>query len=127
MLIKVLDSGGWGTEFGLVDGIHDAAVHGASVIDLSLSMAARSAAVAQAIDDAVGHGVVVVAAAGNTGNAARPPFPGAAHTLTVAVTDTTDTAAPCSVYGAFVDVGVPGVATDSTYSAGGDTWWCSRP
>ena len=31
ILSAVLDSDGWGTEFGLVDGIHYAAVHGANV------------------------------------------------------------------------------------------------
>ena len=92
-------------------------------------MAEPSAVVAQAIDDAVEHGVVVVAAAGNTGNAAST-FPiSAPHTLAVAATDTTDTTAPCSAYGAFVDVSVPGpgVAIDSTYSADGDAWRCSHP
>ena len=48
MPIKVRDSDRWGAEFGLVDGIHDAAVHGANVINVSLSMAAASAVVAQA-------------------------------------------------------------------------------
>jgi hypothetical protein len=96
MPIKVLDSDGWGTEFGLVDGIHDAAVHGANVINLSLSMAAPSAVVTQAIDDAVLHGVVVVAAAGNIGNAASTIPVSAPHTLAVAATDTVDTKAPCS-------------------------------
>jgi subtilisin family serine protease len=90
-------------------------------------MAAPSAVVAQAIDDAVEHGVVVVAAAGNPGNAASTFPVSAPHTLAVAATDTTDTKAPCSAYGAFVDVGVPGVAIDSTDSAGGNAWWCSRP
>jgi hypothetical protein len=47
-----------GKEFRLVDGIHDAAVHGANVINVSLGMAAPGAVMAQAIDDAVGHGAV---------------------------------------------------------------------
>jgi subtilisin family serine protease len=92
-------------------------------------MAEPSAVVAQAIDDAVLHGVVVVAAAGNTGNAAST-FPiSAPHTLAVAATDTTDTTAPCSAYGAFVDASVPspGVAIGRIGAADGDAWRCSRP
>jgi subtilisin family serine protease len=123
MPIKVLDSDGWGTEFGLAEGIRYAVQHGANVINLSLGMAAPSAVVAQAINDAAQHGVVVVAAAGNTGSAA-PTFPASApHTLAVAATDATDAKAPFSAYGAFVGVSAPGVAIDSAYYTGGYAWW----
>src|SRR5436309_141531 len=65
MPVKVLDSSGSGTYAGIASGIIWAADHGAEVINLSLSGAAYSKTMCDAVTYAISHGSVVVAAAGN--------------------------------------------------------------
>ena len=63
--IRVLDAGGVGTAGRIAAGIRHAADAGAGVINMSFGGRGRSAAVHDAIVDAAGRGVVLVAAAGN--------------------------------------------------------------
>src|SRR5262249_61245657 len=79
MPMKVLNEGGWGTTADVADGIRWAAEHGAQVINLSLGGPRNSGVLHKAITFAVSRGVVVVAAAGNTGG--RGPYPRAAPRL----------------------------------------------
>lgn len=69
-----------------------------------------------AVDYAVSHGVIVVAAAGNDGDS-YPDYLGTrTDVLNVAATDSDDVKAGFSDYGTWVDLAAPGVDVLSTYS-----------
>lgn len=70
MPIKVLDQENHGTELDLVEGIHHAVDNGADIINMSLSFGAGyvpSPALRKALERAHDAGIVMIAAAGNTG------------------------------------------------------------
>lgn len=108
MPVKVLSKGGWGTMADVAEGIRWAADHGAQVINLSLGSSAKSKVVENAVTHAYKKGVVVVAAAGNSGKAVGYPaaYPGA---IAVSATDKNDTLAWFSSRGPEVAIGAPGV------------------
>lgn len=86
----------------------------AKVINMSLAGPVTDPALQQAINDAWGKGVVIVAAAGNKGNTAKM-YPGAyTNVVSVAATDNNDMKASFSNYGTWVSVAAPGVAIYST-------------
>jgi len=110
--------GGVGTYEDLIRAIIYATDNGARVINMSLGASSYSRGEEAAVDYAWNHGVVVVAAAGNTGrNTYHYP---AAHpnTIAVAATDASDNRAGFSTYGDFVDVAAPGVNILSTLRSG---------
>lgn len=108
MPVKVLSKGGWGTMADVAEGIRWAADHGAQVINLSLGSSAKSKVVENAVTHAYRKGVVVVAAAGNSGKAVGFPaaYPGA---IAVSATDKNDAIAWFSSRGPEVAIGAPGV------------------
>ncbi len=67
MPIKVLDENGSGSSADISDAIRYAADHGAQVINLSLGGGGRSEIMEREIQYAISKGVIVVAAAGNSG------------------------------------------------------------
>ena len=73
--IRVLDAGGVGTAGRIAAGIRHAADAGAGVINMSFGGKGRSSTVHDAIVDAVGRGVVLVAAAGNVVRGDPNQFP----------------------------------------------------
>ncbi len=108
MPVKVLSSRGWGTMADVAEGIRWAADHGAHVINLSLGSSSRSAVVEKAVRYAYEAGVVVVAAAGNSGKSVG--FPAAYEgVIAVSATDKNDAIAWFSSRGPQVAVGAPGV------------------
>jgi serine protease len=108
MPVKVLSKGGWGTMADVAEGIRWAADHGAQVINLSLGSSSRSKVVENAVTHAYKKGVVVVAAAGNSGKSVGFPaaYPGA---IAVSATDKNDAIAWFSSRGPEVAIGAPGV------------------
>ncbi|MBN1170677.1 MAG: S8 family serine peptidase [Micromonosporaceae bacterium] len=108
--VRVLDSGGSGTAYGVYQGIIWATNHGADVISMSLG-GGYSSLYVDAINYAISQGVVVVAAAGNNrldGNA--PSYPGAVPgVVSVAATDDTSTSAWFSHSGSTNVISAPGV------------------
>lgn len=64
--VRVLNSDGVGTVYGVARGIKHAVDHGAEIINLSLSMSLPSDVVSEAIGYAASRGVILVCAAGNT-------------------------------------------------------------
>lgn len=108
MPVKVLSGDGWGTTTGVADGIRWAAKNGARVINLSLGGPRNSRVLQRAIDYARSRGVVVVAAAGNSGG--RVGYPGACDgVIGVSATNDKDKLAWFSSRGAGVDIAAPGV------------------
>ena len=75
MPVRVLDVFGHGVESNIAAGINWATTHGANVINLSFSGSADSQIVDQAILAARTAGIVVVAAAGNSGDGTDPSHP----------------------------------------------------
>ena len=109
MPVKVLSKGGWGTMADVAEGIRWAADHGAQVINLSLGSSAKSKVVENAVTHAYKKGVVVVAAAGNSGKSVG--FPAAYQgAIAVSATDNKDSIAWFSSRGPEVAIGAPGVA-----------------
>jgi len=119
MNVKVLGDGGAGTYSALVSGIIWAADNGAEVINLSLGGSAYSTTLENAVNYAWSKGVVVVAAAGNSGSS-TPCYPAAhANCIAVAATDGWDDLASFSNYGGWVDVAAPGGAIYATLKDSG--------
>lgn len=108
-----------GTYEDLIRGIVYATDNGARVINMSLGATSYSLGEEAAVDYAWEHGVVVAAAAGNSGRdivhypAAHP------NAMAVAATDAGDNRASFSNWGDFVDIAAPGVSVYSTVRFGG--------
>jgi len=119
MPVKVLNKNGWGTLADVAEGIRYAADHGAQVINLSLGGPGKSSILGDAVAHARKKGVVVVAAAGNSGRSVGYP---AAYdgVIAVSATDSNDKIAWFSSRGPEVAIGAPGVAvTQQTICEGG--------
>src|SRR3990167_8902230 len=88
--------------------------NGASVINMSLGGSSSSQTLADSVNYAWNKGVVVVAAAGNSGSSS-PSYPAYyANSVAVAATDENDQKAGWSNYGSWVDLAAPGVSIYST-------------
>lgn len=119
--VKVLDKDGSGSLSDIVKGINWATKKGVDVISMSLGGASGSAALQRAINAALAKGVVVVAAAGNSGpdpdTVGYPAgYPGV---IAVAASDSKDGVAKFSSRGAAVAFIAPGVDILSTVPGGG--------
>ncbi|MDP9407310.1 MAG: S8 family serine peptidase, partial [Actinomycetota bacterium] len=106
--VKVLGSTGQGRDSDIAEGMRWAVDRGATVINLSLGGGGRSGVLTDAVEYALGRGVVVVAAAGNTGMQ-EESFPAAIPgVIAVAATDNSGAPATFSTTGPWVDVAAPG-------------------
>lgn len=119
MPVKVLDNLGNGTTATVANGMNYAVDNGAKVISISLVSNQGSGTMATAVDYAYANNVLVVAAAGNSGNTSHyyPAFYD--NALAVAATDSLDQRASISTYGDWVDVAAPGEQIYSTTLGGG--------
>ncbi|MEO7112172.1 MAG: S8 family peptidase, partial [Polyangiaceae bacterium] len=119
MPVKVLNKYGWGTLANVAEGIRYAADNGASVINLSLGGASPSKVLEEAVDHAISKGVIVVAAAGNSGKSVG--FPAAYDgVIAVSASDSNDKIAWFSSRGPQVAIAAPGVGvTQQTICEGG--------
>lgn len=105
--VKVLSASGSGSSAGVAAGIDYAVDAGAKVINLSLG-GSYNPVIHLAVKKARAKGVVVVAAAGNSGREGVH-FPGAlAETIGVGATGPSGQAAPYSSWGKGVDLAAPG-------------------
>jgi thermitase len=126
MNVKVLSDTGSGSYSGIASGIIWAADNGAEIINMSLAGSFGSSSLEDAVNYAWSKGVVVVAAAGNSGNT-TPMYPAYyANCIAVAATDANDARASWSNYGDWVDVAAPGVSIysmrkDNKYGYGSGT------
>jgi serine protease len=119
MPVKVLNKNGWGTLADVAEGIRYAADHGARVVNLSLGGPRPASALEKAVKYAIKKGVVIVAAAGNSGKSVGYPaaYPGV---IAVSATDSNDRIAWFSSRGTQVGIAAPGVSvTQQTICEGG--------
>jgi serine protease len=116
--VRVLGRDGSGPDAVIAQGILWAVRNGAQVINLSLGGTDLDPLLADAVDQAISAGVLVVAAAGNSGNSGDTMYP-AAHPAVVAVAATgpDDRTAPYSTRGDYVDIAAPGTMILSTSPA----------
>jgi thermitase len=107
MPLRVLNGQGVGQYSDVAAAIVYAADHDAQIINLSLGGAYSSTVLERAIDYAVSHGVIVIAAAGNTGGSVLYP---AAYAPVVAVgsVDQSLQRSSFSSFGAEIDLYAPG-------------------
>ena len=119
MPVKVLNASASGTYSALASGITWATDHGARVINMSLGGTTASSSLQSAVQYALDHGVVLVAASGNYGSTA--PFYPAYYdgVISVAGTTSSDSLYSWSDYGSWVSVAAPGC--DYTASLSGYT------
>ena len=112
--IKVADDNGNCRMSALIKGIYGAVEAGASVINISIEMAVPSPELEAAIDHAWENGVIIIAAAGNSGND-RPVYP-AYYRNCISVTALRDNGelAPLANYGDWVNAAAPGFNIYST-------------
>ena len=111
MPVRVLNSAGSGTSGDVASGIIWATDNGADVINLSLGSTTDTGVVAAAVDYADANGVVVIAAAGNSGGDGNPVTYPAANdeVIGVGAIDSDDSRASFSAYGFWVELVAPGV------------------
>lgn len=114
MPVKVANSSGYFFDSATVPGYLYAADNGARVFSMSFYADSVSPAEEDALDYAVGRGVLPVAAAAND-STIFPYYPGAYEkVLAVAATDGGNHKAGFSDYGSWVDVAAPGVSLTTT-------------
>jgi len=114
MAEKALDADGSGYSSNLAKAIRHAVDQGAQIISNSWGSDERSSVVYEAINYANEHGVLVIVAAGNTGEN-ELQYPSAYdNVVAVTATDDSDAVASFSTYGDWVDVAAPGVSIYST-------------
>jgi subtilisin family serine protease len=121
--VKVLDKSGSGYLSDVVDGIYWAVDNGAEVINMSLGASSGTQTMLDAVNFAYNHGVIVIAAAGNSGdgNGATNDvnYPAKyASVMAVAATDILDNTPSWSSEGAEVEIAAPGVSIRSTWNNG---------
>ena len=108
--VKVLDKDGNGYDSDIIAGINWAVANGAKVINMSFGGTddTQGELLHDAVKSAVAKGVLVVAAAGNTG--ANEPFYPASYpeVLSVAATDNNGALTSFSTQGDWVDIAAPG-------------------
>jgi subtilisin family serine protease len=108
MPIKVLDAKGSGDDTLIAGGIVWAVDHGAQIVNLSLGGPGVSAPLSNAMSYASSKGVIVVAAAGNSGVTTQF-FPAAdPHAVSVAATTVADQRFSWSNFGSWVRLAAPG-------------------
>ena len=129
MPVKVLDADGSGTDADIAEGIIWAASHGADVINLSLGGPGGSAAIDDAVLNALGlnwegsyvgpNDSVIVAAAGNEASSGIHYPAAAPGVIAVSGTDHGGQFAWFSNHGAWIDIAAPGIDITSTRLAPG--------
>jgi subtilisin family serine protease len=118
--LRVLDASGTGYLSDIPAAIDYAVANGADVINMSLGGTFDYYLIKDAVDRALAAGVIVVAAAGNSGPSnTLPSYPAAYDSvIAVAATDSSGTVANYSSQGSYIDIAAPGSAIVSTYRGG---------
>jgi thermitase len=122
--IRILDSDGVGTAFGVALGIELALRWGAGVVNMSFGMSSLSRVVRELLEDTHDRGGLLVASAGNRAIGDPPQYPaGVPVVLGVAATDSLDRKADFSNFGPWVSVSAPGVGLVTPGPGGSFAIW----
>ncbi len=113
--VKVLGDNGSGYYSWIANCLVWAADNGAKVANMSLGGPFSSKTLEAAVNYAWGKGVVLAAAAGNSGSASRTYPAYYNNVIAVAATDVNDKKPSWSSFGKWVDVAAPGVEIYSTF------------
>ena len=119
MPVTVLGADGTGLDSDVIAGVVWAVDHGADVINMSFSNPGYSASLQAAIDYAWDNDVVIVAAAGNDGNATVTYPAGDRGVIGVSNTNRDDALHATSNYGGAVFLAAPGTDIRTTAAGGG--------
>jgi hypothetical protein len=114
--VKVLDDSGLGYTSDVIQGLEWSATNHMQVASMSLG-GGSSTSLQQACDAAFAAGVLLVAAAGNSGGPVSFPA-GYSSVMAVSATDSKDQLAYFSNFGPEIELGAPGVDIYSTYKGG---------
>lgn len=122
--VKVLDAGGSGTYSGVIAGINWCVNSGTQIISMSLGGSSGSTSLQSAVDTAYSKNVLLVAAAGNSGNLKgkgnNVVYPARYDSvIAVAATTKTDARASFSSTGPAVELSAPGSGIQSTWIGSG--------
>ena len=114
MAEKGLDAYGSGYDYNLANAIINATDAGANIISMSWGGSSPSRVIEDALKYAYNRGVLLVAAAGNSGSSAKS-YPAAyPEVVAVTATDSNDQPAYFTSYGDWVELAAPGVNIYST-------------
>ncbi len=117
--VKVLGADGSGSFASIIQGIEWAVDNNMDVVNMSLGASRGSNALEQAVDQAYEHGVLLVAAAGNSGTQGRRDTMGYPakydSVMAVGAVDEDNQRASFSSVGNALEVMAPGVSVYSTY------------
>jgi subtilisin family serine protease len=124
LAVKVFaDGASSASTFTIAQGITWAVDNGADVVNLSLGGTTATTVMRDAVDYAWSHGVVVVAAAGNSATSAQH-YPAAyPNAIAVGSTTSSDVLSSFSNFGSWVDLVAPGSGILSTIRGGGYELW----
>jgi serine protease len=122
-IVKVFNASGWGYSSDLVSAINKCVTNGSDVINMSLGGTGSSTSEANGIQAAYDAGVLLIAAAGNSGNASSTTdiesFPASYDSvMSVAAIDSNKALADFSQKNSQVEISGPGVDVYSTYPEG---------
>lgn len=118
--VKVLNNSGSGSYDGIAKGIEWAVNNGMDIVNMSLGGSASSSILENMCNVAYNRGVLLVAAAGNSGNSSgtgnNVGYPAAYNSvIAVAATDSNNNRASFSSTGPQVELSAPGASIYSTY------------
>lgn len=120
--VKVMGANGRGSIGNIVKGIQWAIDHDIQIICMSLSTSTDSPALREKLDEAYERGILLVAAAGNTGG--RVTYPARyGGVIAVGSVDEGNQTAKSSATGPEVELVAPGVKVYSTIPGGNHTTW----
>lgn len=117
-IVKVFNESGWGYSSSLVKAIQTCAEKGADVVNMSLGGSQSSRTEQNALQSLYDQGVLLIAAAGNSGNTAHSYPASYDAVMSVAAVDTNRDHAAFSQATDQVDIAAPGVAVLSTVTVG---------
>ncbi len=116
--VKVLDNSGYGTHAKVAEGIVYAVDMGARVINLGFGGTGSGDILRNAIDYALAHNVIVVAASGNKGDNTTYYPAGYKGVVAVSSVDNGLALSASSSYGNHISLSAPGSAVRSTFPGG---------
>ncbi|NOH62215.1 S8 family serine peptidase [Vibrio sp. RE88] len=117
-IVKVFNEAGWGYSSSLVKAIQTCADNGADVVNMSLGGSQSSRTERNALQSIYDDGVLLIAAAGNSGNTAHSYPASYDSVMSVAAVDNKNQHAAFSQATDQVEIAAPGVAVLSTVTVG---------